>query len=300
MIKEIKREKLLKRSKILIFVFSGLAILGITFFVFYFYVYKTPEKIFRNMQEKMSQVKAFRYKGEIDATGNSGGNGSEMRFNIEGDSDGTGKEENNYLKIGMDGSLGILRLDAEAELMILDRDLYFKVSKIPSVLGAYGDFSSILNRWIKTEISKQENTNNLNDIIKNANLLKSIKKLKSEKVENTDTYHYQIVPEINNLKDLVDSQAMLSFFTPGEVAKFKEDINLLPDIVLEVWIGKKDNYLYKIKGTIPAATKFSFSVILSKFNQPVNLKAPEKTEPLEQVFGSFWDAFQKLKTIPGS
>ncbi len=295
MVKKKKNKRLFKTPKFFVVAFLGVASLSLILFMFYFYIFEAPKKIFKNMQGKMSQVKTLHYKGEIDLSKESAG-GMKTKLNLEGDSASEGKKENNYLKLGIDGSVGSLGINASLELLVLDKDLYFKINSIPNILSAYGDYSGILNRWATTTILKEENSESLNDLMKNTNFIKSIKRLGSERIENTDTYHYQIVLEKESLKKIINSQPMFSFFSTDEITELKGNIDLLPEISLEVWIGKEDNYLYKIAGSVPSLTKVNFSFLLSKFNQPIDLKAPKKAEPTGNIFIPFLEVVSKIKT----
>jgi len=158
------------------------------------------------------------------------------------------------------------------------------------------------------------------------------KELRDEKIEGTKVYHYLVVLNREEIKRLIleiteiyidiSYKKMFEVF-PEEFRPSPEDIEYgkrtmieamekgfneilekIGNIESEIWIGKKDFYLYRIRGEKefewekemysymfePAAKEkikekitVKFDMNLSNFNKPVKIEPPERYKGLEEV-----------------
>ncbi|HUV81440.1 MAG TPA: hypothetical protein VMW21_02970 [Patescibacteria group bacterium] len=146
-------------------------------------------------------------------------------------------------------------------------------------------------------------------ILKNKKLYLVKKEFPNEKIGDKKVYHYAVIlnkeeikklfPEL--LKTLIETTQSDSLpeeiewqeFQDESSAKLDEFFQKTGDFEAEIWIGKKDFYLYKVKmekefGWLENETKMTmaigFDVAFSNFNQPVKIEAPKDYKILEELF----------------
>jgi len=285
---------------------SSVSIILVLIAVFsYFYIYRTPRRIIKDMQGKMSNIKTIHHKTKIEISGNVEGVNTNLKLDLEGNSDKGNKEyPKNSFTLNTEGDLSVFSLDSDLEFRSFGNELYLKVSKFPNISALYGDSFNILNRWAKTDIQGQNNSgDSLSELLRDDNLFKDIKPLKSEKVTGVNTYHYRVIVNKESLSKIFSDQSVGSILTYKELENFKNFVYSLSDSPLDIWVGKRDSYLYKLSGSISqeneeTKTMIKFSSVFGSFNQPVSIDLPEKSEPLETVFGSFVETFKKLQAAP--
>ena len=80
--------------------------------------------------------------------------------------------------------------------------------------------------------------------------------------------------------------------------KIDELFESVGEISAEIWIGKKDKFIYKIKaekeidlnkfkGETKGIIIGKLDIEFSNFDQPVEIKAPESFKSLEEILGQF-------------
>lgn len=168
----------------------------------------------------------------------------------------------------------------------------------------------------KSEEKQKEMVQKLQALLKNKKLYVVKKEFPDEKIKNTKTYHYlvalnkeeikKLIPEL--LKEVIGmgvfpkppTEAEWQKFEKEFPAKFDEFFRKIGDIEGQIWIGKKDLYLYKIEGEkeidlakIDPATAgkitVNFDMDFSNFNQPVKIEAPTNFKTLEEIIAAIID-----------
>jgi hypothetical protein len=167
----------------------------------------------------------------------------------------------------------------------------------------------------KSEELQKEIKDKVLSIFKNNQLYLVDKQFPDEKINDSKVYHYQAslnqdgfakaITEILKAIEEAGSQASgatISYVKPeGTQVMIKEALNKVGAISADIWIGKKDNYVYRIKldkeidvaklfagadyGTLlnGANVKLSVDINCSKFNQPVSIQAPQDATPIEGI-----------------
>lgn len=182
-----------------------------------------------------------------------------------------------------------------------------------------------------------ENLSRINEIISGHNLLKFDKDLGIEKVGETDTYHYQVKLDGREGFDLAVELIKESYKMQGdedEAKSFEEEIQqkadeinqakemvdfVLNKINAEIWIGKSDNLIYRVKidgnldkdfieaykekykaiygekenggintdnETVEGNLNFSIDYTLSNFNTAA-VRKPENAKDLKKIIEAF-------------
>jgi len=222
---------------------------------------------------------------------------------------------------------------------------YFKLTTIPapSFFETMGiDFSAMENQWIKydeesylktmyggeippemaEEIEKskekeEEMIKKLETIFKDKKLYIVKKELPDEKIKNQKVYHYlvvlnkeeikKILPELLDImKEYLGLEESLGLGLSEDILpRIEEFFDIIEEIPAELWIGKKDNYLYKVKvekeidfakfvkssqpgSVVPRKVIFKVDINFSNFNQPVKIETPEEYKTLEEILPSIY------------
>jgi len=198
------------------------------------------------------------------------------------------------------------------------------------------DLSQLKNQWIKideestknllkslgmetemeeeTETKQKEMIEKFQAILKDKKLYLARKEFPDTKIKNQKVYHYlvalnkegvkKLIPEL--LKELIKTGIFPQPPTEAEWQEFEKEFPKefdkffakIGDIEGEIWIGKKDLYLYKIKGgkeidlsKFEEGTKGKITVKLdtnfSNFNQPVKIETPKEYKTLEEILSPF-------------
>ncbi len=187
-------------------------------------------------------------------------------------------------------------------------DSFFRINKIPTIPGLGLDFGSLKNQWIKND-SKTSSFDK--GILKNvsANNLVIKKQLADEKINNQKAYHYVVGFKeegidqlINKIYDSVNDE--LSSSTIGEVidtSELEDSKSQLKEVLMglevEIWVGKKDYSLYKIKINEKEFDNdwfVAFDMEFSELTEPLVIEIPSEYSTIEDImmiliFGGFSD-----------
>jgi len=145
------------------------------------------------------------------------------------------------------------------------------------------------------------------------NLFSVEKQLSDEVVGGQDTYHYSVVITKDKIKDLSNkiialeaqevSKLQSQNGTPGSSNLLAQNMvqafvstfaDVIGDVNLEMWIGKKDYMLYQTKvdqvvdlsKAYPTANmqlEFKFGIMSSNFNQPITVAVPANSQKVEDI-----------------
>ncbi len=227
-------------------------------------------------------------------------------------------------------------LSLGAEFRVLDHTLYGQLTKSPvdtftfmSMLTAYE------NKWFSFPLKSEDgrvtdspigsisglNSNVIDKItpeqrdylykmIRDAHLVKAVKKLSFETVGGESSYHFifdldreGISAYLQLLKGYINTigkdDSVLSAFDSTSLAK---ELDNIKDFRGEIWIGRSDKLIHKILlnfGIQPdltkdEQTKVNIVAIFSDYNQPVFITAPAESIPLETLISNMMaDSRQK-------
>lgn len=313
------------RKKIFIIlgvVASFFLLAGGSAFAYFFYL-QPPEKIIEQSLAKFMAEKSYSYTGSLDYSEE---NPSTI-LSFEGSFDKTNPEETkSKLSASLNMSKGEALLDsfsAQIDMISLGKIIYFKLGGIksgtylPAVLDSYSD------KWIKIdpnsikEMVKEnlpesdsfiedqleqksspptaEQTKEIEDAYVKSGIFKVTKKLPSEKIGGTSTFHYQfeldkekikqLIADIQKIKDPNISEDKLNTLNETLDSAFDNSLNSLEQ---EIWIGKWDWLPRKIQfKTEKSGKQTSFLFSVTEYGVSFEVKEPEDSTPLEEIiFGS--------------
>ncbi len=315
-----------KKVKIIIAVVLGVGVLGAGGFFAYKYLYKTPKKVVAAMQEKMSSKETETYHYKMDNLTLSGETDDEpfnIKLSAEGDIDKL-DINNPKTKNDISGSFetGGITFSGQLEIRTIEDELYFIIKEIPNIPLEYIpiDLSFLENEWIKVSSSDFSGlygedmelnfSKFFNELIKEAEF-SEIKALKPETVSGVKCYHYQVI---------IDKDALLEFMkknidiitgeemTLSNKKSLEELLDNIDELSAELWIGKKDNLLYKTKSKfnikIPDTKDkigVNLEITLSDYNKPIEVEKPKKTKSLEDIMTEYymnWYGGESLYEMP--
>lgn len=212
--------------------------------------------------------------------------------------------------------LGLNSIEVNADTRRLGDDAYVKLTKLPQ-LGLF-DLSFLKDKWIHVnlvELSKKygfnlSKTKKLSDadqkkidqLFSNPKLVRSIKLLADESLDDKDMYHYQI--EIDKSQFLsaysgyidITSEKML---TPQEKNLQLQAMRKLNFTDTQIWIGKKDHLLYKITMNMlyasekDAPTKIALMLRMKDHNKAVSVSKPDGAIDIEDLFKQMMQQHQQ-------
>lgn len=187
-------------------------------------------------------------------------------------------------------------------------------------------FKGIMGKWIRISPNdagmnfsistrkQKEFSEEINNIIAKYPIFKAKKQFTDKEINKNKAYHYLLALDKENLKKLLPEilkaiRNSRMFPTTEENPFDREEIeramkelddllNKIGEITTEIWIGKNDYYIYKIKGekTIDVSAisdgrekgviKIEWEASASNFNQPIEIKTPENSVGIVELMYS--------------
>ncbi|MEA3344257.1 MAG: hypothetical protein U9Q16_01055 [Patescibacteria group bacterium] len=301
---------------------------------------ENAEKNVEKMIDKMMEVKTMHSdtEFEIEAIDDESGDIFKMAFASEGDTDKT-DTENSKSSSGFDIVVAMegMEFNVAGEAKNFgENEAYFKLDTIPDgMLGV--NIDEVKGKWIKI---KQDDSNEVGvyDIYKLTKLSEEFEEkikeivseekayyvketLNSEKIGGQNMYHYILSPNKESIKKIVFEYVEV-IFGLGEITMSAEERQELEGGVdkfleksggvdIEVWIGKSDDYLYRIKfekdidaSVVDEGSQnrliVKFDMNMSDFNKPVKIEAPEDFVEFNDLFNvpSYDDYYQLENDYP--
>lgn len=301
-----------------------------------------PEKVISQMGQKMEGIKTSYYEMKFDFDARREKTSFKMAMTVKGDSDNI--DPQNPKSAGdfevimkFDG----VEISLAGENITIEEDTYFKLITVPYLPGLPSfSFSEMKNQWIKydeesylkamfggeippemaEEIKKEkekekETIKKLEELFKDKKLYIVKKEFPDEEIRNVKTYHYLVALNKEEIKKSLPELLKMISNIPGyesDVEKLSPKIDELfekiGEITAEVWIGKKDDYLYKIKvekeidiSQLGAIAKegvitIKFDMDFSNFNQPVKVEAPKDFKTFEEILPSM--LYPEIPSLP--
>jgi len=295
----------------------------------------SPNGIVQQSLIKLLDLKSYKQSGEIKSGFATNGQETSLSVDFSGFSDRRDLNNikgSGLFSFSLNGFLPEMskeedfqedEISISAEMRITNNEtFYIKINKFPT-LGLM-DLSSLEGKWVKINLADLEKQLNLlgveeyqelkksqevtsEDIEEMKNLLsqyqifKVTEELADEKVNGATTYHYKVDINDEELKNFLTeslktedekdqlNDAFSAIFSDPKISE------QLKDFEIEIWIGKKDNLIYKIfvNGKMLLEESmgdmtFSLSLLLSDFNKKVVIDIPEETKSLEEVMGTLF------------
>jgi len=307
-----------------------------------------PEKVMEKMTEKMEALKTLHSKINFEENDN-----FENKSLIQLDINYDGNDPKN-IKTASDVSVNMnvfgLGVSYAFELKQIGESSYLKLKEIPAFLTQMMNLGELSNQWIKineeslknllgeelyqkisekkaaAEKQQEDLVKEFKKIIENKKFYLVKEELPDEKIDNKKVYHYKVVlnnEEIENviyeLGNAVGKNLGMDLSSEGFS---KENINKLIEKIGEisgsVWIGKGDNFLYRIfvektlklsdleenkkttKNNKQEEILIKLDINFSEFNKPMKIEAPDQFKKIEELLpflGSNYGNLSQLKTI---
>lgn len=299
-----------KPKKLLIFTIILLLFLiiggGATAYYFYFRI--TPEELADLMIDKMLKAKSFAYNGELLIMGEENFN---IKMNGQQDSlDSQNKKHNLLINANIINPLG--NLNPTAEIRWLKEDSFFKIN-LENLPIAGLDLGQSNNQWIKIDQNNTttknllplnqsnfpqkltaEQLNQLKNLFADLNLFKNLKELEKEKINQITVRHlaFEISKQAVE-KFIIDYYKNILNLPLNDrnQNELKEVINELPILAGEMWIGKKDFYLYQFKLPLELNQKnpisnINFIIQFNQYNESFNITPPASYKNLSEILNS--------------
>ena len=236
-------------------------------------------------------------------------------------------------ELGMEGMSFSLGVNIKA---LGPKDIYLKITTIPALpfLGMLGiNLDELKDQWIKidqeylgdiTTEGNEEIIKQLTELLIGKEFLIVKERFTNEEINNLNCYHYlislnknelvKIIPEIFDI--IIRNNSSLGYLSETEkeqtlneaITNFNGFLDKIGDIDFEVWIGKKDKLLYQLSGEKEINTSeiygeetygnidIGFKMNFFKFNQEININAPEEFKSLDEVFPTEMFSEQILET----
>lgn len=314
----LKPKKSLKKRIIayLIIALTILLIIGGGLFAYLNY-FPSPEIVLARTFQNMSKVTSFEYSADFSVKGKvSDVNG----FSYDGTSNlilegGFDKKDINNQKsllnlIVKTTPQGQSAMEVKLESRLKNKDLYAAITKGPEVID------TIKNQWVKfsldekdTEIQNLENNLKIATNEKkvspeqqkklDAQLMKIAKISKvyaDDKIDQMDMFHYQyeISPiEVANYYMLIRETNEEKSLTNEEKENVKKELKDVQPVIGEIWIGKKDFNLYRIKSYYDFSKNLDnywtagVDVKIKNYDQAIQFDIPDKAKTPEEIYDMY-------------
>ena len=292
-----------------------LTITGTGFYLFY----TSPQQVLKRMMTKMQKVKTFTYSLNTALSGKtvppsfplSGSSSSKpssiaVDFHIGGSSEYfDGKKLNGFIQFS-----GNYEADKQKysigkwEVRGIDKKAYIGLQEKPvlgpslSILDGYEDtwlevdlteYLKKLPDVIKSEDKqKQEKqTKEIEKILKKRKIITKYESLATENLNGVSTHHYRL--SVDKEAAVLSAAEIYAVINPESVKKADPKADPKEDTVdfvikpIEIWVGKKDELLYKVTSVLDVKDKKkpengTLSVMLglgmSDHNKPITTKLP--------------------------
>jgi len=196
-----------------------------------------------------------------------------------------------------------------------DKWIKFEPESFDNFIRNSGD-ENLIKQLEESKNQSEEQTKQAEDIIKlfqDKQLLLVKQELPDGQINGQNAYHYilginkeefkKIAPDF--IDTIIESNEQLKAYQQ-EVRDFLNEysnafIEKAGEIEVEIWIGKKDYFAYRVKsqGTINLEynekINFNLSADLSKFNESIQIQAPSDYVPIESFFESIAKAMKETE-----
>ena len=293
----------------------------------------SPEKVMAKMAEKAKEIKTLNSNilAEINIK-NSSVFGATI--NLIGSADNTDPQNlKSEGTINLSAAAEGVQFSGGLEAKQINGVSYIKLTNLPAtpmlqpILMLMGiDLEQTKNQWIKIdkdsikklsgttteELEQPQETANqesppilkkIEELVQNKKFYSVKEEMPDESIKGTDVYHYVVVLNKKELKGLLQ-ELLPTFGTEQGVSfeqeKFEKDFDefaeKIGELDAELWIGKKDYYLYRLQiekdidlaNFNPSAqgqVSLKIDTAFSNFNKSLSIEAPANAKGLEEIFG---------------
>jgi len=318
-----------------------------------------PQQIIKSSIETTSRARAYRFNGDVTFNVSSKQEGN-LNFSVKmnGKTDRTNvndaKSYNNMkVKVDFSGKEGSGKIFFDFDAMSFgQKESYYRLNDYD--LGMIGvmynlDMDPYRDKWYKMDVEEVTSSDYDVDVDEILKLYKKYEILKFEedlgdtRVQNVDAKHYKLKLDSKDLTsffvdllketniDQKDESLMNSVIEIEDaMEKYAYIIDdVANNIVIEIWIGKEDMFVYRLKisgkfddefmkkiqdkmianGDLPADIVansaneegeflFNMDLNMSDFNKAVEINRPDKSEDLTKLIGESMSGFFNGSTAP--
>ena len=161
---------------------------------------------------------------------------------------------------------------ANFEIWSMQEKIFFRISEVPAI--PFMDLVKVENKWYEHILSDSGDDQGqtlvkMKKVLSNSKLVNTIKRLSDEKINGQLTYHYLMELDIDNIQNLLS-------ILPADIREEQKfDTSKLAGQQFEMWVGKKDNYLYRLGGIFESEkVTVNFVLNISQFDQIVGIEEP--------------------------
>jgi hypothetical protein len=286
-----------------------------------------PDVVIAQMAAKMSKLDTVRSEViiNLDVQDGEGNKAMSSLINFSTDAD---KVDLNNPKSKSDFETSLyseeISISGRGQAIGLGETLYFKIDSLSldenELLSAI--IPLIEDQWIKIDQKdlegfsgqtlpeeEQENIiNKIKDIVEKKDLYRVVEELPDEEINGKKVYHYLLELDQKAVRELFPEVLEILLEANPEMLPegqdklgMKEDVSeaideffeIMGSISFKVWIGQKDNYLYRVKfnkevdikeiaeeeGRLSVQAEINFS----NFNKPITVIAPQEFITLEDI-----------------
>lgn len=314
--KPVAAEKIIPKKKpskkrLIIFVFIFLFII-LSSIAFAYYYTKEPLIVLSKAMEKTLEIKSIETKNDfkiiIDDQLLEELN-KEIEFKIEKEYALSSQISFDYKNLeDIKASFSLANENINTEFVLINNNLYGKLNYFNFDLSSYGfsetTIQSIINNWVKAEsyslkdlvFENELRHKKIIELIKDRpELVKKIERLSG----NGDNHHYKIEIDKQELGNIIINSFYQEELTGEEIIQIKDFINQDLNINnFEIWIGKKDNLIYKLLIDIrinklqinskEGGINVYYTTDISNHNKPISISEPQSfITPEELMFYLF-------------
>ena len=317
-----------KNKKIIIGVIVILLVLVAGGAAAYLFTPPKPEVVVAHMLEKMRTVNKISYQGSFQGNVSAPNvlstalaNSPDLKSIASGSSGQVAGITNSALKFDFSGStdfsnpaspnsanaftISFQNFSASMEARLIGANVFVRLTQA-TTFGLF-DLSKIKNVWIKSDRSEFANptadssasnltagqTKQIEDLYAQIKPIQITKKLPDDEINSTSVYSFNYHINKDALNRLVSGSYNIIY---GHPMPNDQQLSLLQGVNFndgQMWIGKKDNYLYKMNGgfalnfgsTTPVSGQIDWEINLSNFNEPVNIETPTDAKSTEEIQG---------------
>lgn len=298
-------------------------ILIIVIIVLLFFVYQSfalnPERVSKSMLKKMTEVNTYHYTANITIDGDVKGKTGNIKLIMNADIDST---DPNIMKTSGITNLALqtegIQISGALEFKSFQNIAYLRLTEFPSMIGNLNlpvAVNKYKNMWIKISADKYKKIDEaqakaiqeeLKKWMKDTQLFSKVEKLAPETIDGKKCFHYNITINKDSITELIQriNNVTKNPTDPEEMDKIKENLNKMGDLKAEIWIGKKDKLLYKLKTSteitpekLEGKINLTIDATFSKYNEKMDIQEPVEVKNLEELIG---EVMPQVKVKPGT
>ncbi|MBI2113178.1 MAG: hypothetical protein HYT50_01185 [Candidatus Wildermuthbacteria bacterium] len=271
-----------------------------------------PEIVLAKMLENSKDVESARTKATIVATQRQEGKDLFTVSLVIDDQNNNSKESQGTFTASL--SAEGVNYSLTGEYKGNQETVYVRFTTIPAfpLISLYlgTDADSLKDQWIRIEneksVASEEEEKLINDLVDILAKSLRVQELPDENVQGQNTYHYRVplteealrklVAKINEFANTLESIEGDSY---AEETDYEEIVQLLKDMPIELWIGKKDKLPYQISiekdidmrkldpgedGTL----SLKIQLQMSEYDKEVKIEFPRDSKTFEEILGDIY------------